>query len=130
MKAREERKKKKIEKQIRRLERNARQLKPIEECEVPLGLLDEKKYGMECADNLFHLCCFRQRMRSITLSAEQLEARALLEKQWAAYKREQHIADIQMLDRISFCQQKALDELRKESEELYQEAIQVFDSIH
>lgn len=44
IKAREERKKKKIEKQIRRLEKNARQLKPIDECEVPLQLLDEKKY--------------------------------------------------------------------------------------
>jgi hypothetical protein len=33
-----------LEKQIRRLERNARQLKPIEELEVPLTLLDEKKY--------------------------------------------------------------------------------------
>lgn len=30
-----------------------------------------------------------------------------------------------MLDRIQYAQQRALDELRKESEELYQEAIQV-----
>lgn len=30
-----------------------------------------------------------------------------------------------MLDRIAFSQQRALDELRKESEDLYQEAIQV-----
>jgi hypothetical protein len=44
IKHREERKRKKLEKQIRRLERNARQLKPIEELEVPLTLLDEKKY--------------------------------------------------------------------------------------
>lgn len=34
-----------------------------------------------------------------------------------------------MLDRIFFAQQKALDELKKESEELYQEAIQVSLSI-
>lgn len=44
LKQREERKRKKIEKQIRRLERNSRQLKPIDELEVPLNLLDEKKY--------------------------------------------------------------------------------------
>lgn len=43
LKAREDRKKKKIEKQIRRLEKHARQLKPIEECEVSINLLDEKK---------------------------------------------------------------------------------------
>lgn len=43
IRAREERRKKKIEKQIRRLEKNARQLKPIEECEVPLTVLDERE---------------------------------------------------------------------------------------
>ena len=42
IKAREERKKKKLEKQIRRLEKNARQLKAIDELEVPLVLIDEK----------------------------------------------------------------------------------------
>jgi large subunit ribosomal protein L40 len=43
LKQREERKKKRLEKQIRRLERNARQLKPIDELEVPLELIDGKK---------------------------------------------------------------------------------------
>jgi large subunit ribosomal protein L40 len=43
IKQREERRRKKLEKQIKRLERNARQLKPIDELEVPLTLLDEKK---------------------------------------------------------------------------------------
>lgn len=43
IKQREDRKKKKIEKQIRRLEKNARQLKPVEELEVPLELIDEKQ---------------------------------------------------------------------------------------
>lgn len=44
IKAREEKKRKRLEKQIRKLEKGAKQLKPIEECEVPLSLLDEKKY--------------------------------------------------------------------------------------
>lgn len=43
LKAREERKRKKLEKQIRKLERSEKQLKPIEECEVALTLLDEQK---------------------------------------------------------------------------------------
>ena len=43
LKQREDRRKKKLEKQIRRLEKNARQLKPIEELEVPLDLIDEQK---------------------------------------------------------------------------------------
>lgn len=67
----------------------------------------------------------RQRLRSVNLSAETLESRVLLEKAWAKYKHNQHLADIQMIDRIFMSQQKALDELRNESEELYQEAIQV-----
>lgn len=43
VKQREDRRRKKLEKQIRRLERNARQLKPIEELEVPLDLIDQKE---------------------------------------------------------------------------------------
>lgn len=43
VRAREERKKKKLEKQIRKLEKNARQLKPIEDIETPLNLIDEKE---------------------------------------------------------------------------------------
>lgn len=43
IKAREDRKRKKLEKMIRRLERNARQLKPLDELEVPLNLVDEKQ---------------------------------------------------------------------------------------
>lgn len=44
IKAREERRRKKLEKQIRRLQKNARQLKPIDELEVPLNLLDQIGY--------------------------------------------------------------------------------------
>lgn len=40
IKTRDERRKRKLEKQIRRLEKNARQLKPIDECEVPLCLTE------------------------------------------------------------------------------------------
>nr|CAD7413138.1 unnamed protein product [Timema cristinae] len=42
LKQREDRKRKKIEKQIRRMEKNVRQLKPIDELEVPIKLIDEK----------------------------------------------------------------------------------------
>ncbi|XP_032662966.1 39S ribosomal protein L40, mitochondrial [Odontomachus brunneus] len=108
--ARVERKKKKIEKQIRRLQKIAKQLKPISEVEVPFKLIDEKE----------------QRLRhSPPLSAEEMESRILLQKKWNTYKTRQYLADVQMIDSMICSQQKALDELRKESEELYQEAIQV-----
>lgn len=44
VKAREDRRRKRIEKQIRRLEKNARQLKPIDELEVPLDVIDQIGY--------------------------------------------------------------------------------------
>ncbi len=43
IKAREERKRKKLEKHIRRLEKNQSQLKPIDECEIPVCILDEPR---------------------------------------------------------------------------------------
>ncbi|GFG36580.1 hypothetical protein Cfor_06193 [Coptotermes formosanus] len=110
IKQREERKKKRLEKQIRRLERHARQLKPIDELEVPFEFIDEKK----------------ERIREApALTPETLEERALLYKEWARYKRKQNMNNMQMIDRLVFAQQKALDELRQESEELYQAAIQI-----
>lgn len=60
------------------------------------------------------------------LPESELERRALLEKRWAKYKESQHLNDLKMIDRLFYSQQKALDELRLESEELYQEAIQVY----
>lgn len=43
IKARENRKRRKLEKAIRQLAKHARQLKPIDELEVSLTLLDEKE---------------------------------------------------------------------------------------
>ncbi|XP_055381067.1 39S ribosomal protein L40, mitochondrial [Condylostylus longicornis] len=108
IKQREERKKKKLEKQIRRLERNARQLKPVDELEVPLELLDEKK----------------MRARIINpITEEEKDRRILLEKKWARYKLETRVSDFKFIDSLHEMQEFALEELRKESEELYQEAI-------
>lgn len=109
IKQREERKKRKLEKQIRRLEKNARQLKPIEELETPLSLLDEIN--------------IRTRYKP-SLSDEELEARVLLEKAWATYKMKEKLANLQTIDRLVNSQEKALAELKFESEELYQAAIQ------
>lgn len=69
---------------------------------------------------------YSQRERKLTpLGAAQLEQRALLKKQWAHYKHEEKVADFQIIDRLVQSQNKALEELRLESEELYQAAIQV-----
>lgn len=57
LKAREERRRKKLEKQIRRLEKNARQLKPIDELEVPLNLFDEREWVLLNVPSQ-ESCCF------------------------------------------------------------------------
>lgn len=48
----------------------------------------------------------------------------MLQKSWARYKHKEKVADYQCIDRMVRSQQKALEELRLESEELYREAIQ------
>ena len=59
------------------------------------------------------------------LTFEESERRALLLKDWTRYKRRQHMAEMQQITKALESQQKALEALREESEELYQQAIQV-----
>ncbi|XP_034833839.1 large ribosomal subunit protein mL40 [Maniola hyperantus] len=108
IKAREDRRRKKLEKQIRKLQKNARQLKPIEEVEPPLHLMDQMG---------------KRKRPAITLSAEETEARALLQKDWTRYKKQEYMANVAQIDRIMSAQRRALDMLYEESEELYNEAI-------
>lgn len=63
------------------------------------------------------------------LKPEQVEYRALLHKDWARYKRLEHVDLHQTCMQIFQSQQTALAELRKESEELYQAAIQSDDNL-
>ena len=59
------------------------------------------------------------------LSFDESERRALLLKEWTRYKTKQHRSEMLAFARVCQSQQRALEELRKESEELYQSAIQV-----
>ena len=43
IKAREEKRRKKLEKQIRKMEKQSKQLKPISELEVPSKLIEERE---------------------------------------------------------------------------------------
>lgn len=61
----------------------------------------------------------------IRLSEEQQEYRALLEKDWARYLHVRNKELHQNCVSIQSSQEKALNELRIESEELYQSAIQL-----
>lgn len=71
-------------------------------------------------------CYFRLRKRPAKVLTEaQIDERCVTIKSWAHYKLKEHLSDIQMIDGMLYSQQRALDELRNESEELYQQAIQV-----
>ncbi|XP_023935967.1 39S ribosomal protein L40, mitochondrial [Bicyclus anynana] len=108
IKAREDRRRKKLEKQIRKLQKNARQLKPIEEIEPPLHLMDQMG---------------KRKRPPVVLSAEETESRALLLKEWTRYKKQEYMANVAQIDRIMAAQRRALDMLYEESEDLYNEAI-------
>lgn len=114
LRQRDERRKKKLEKQIRRLEKVGKQLKPIFENEVPLKLIDSKE----------------ERTRRLSpIPENQIERRELMEKEWTKYKARQWMANVQTIDAILFSQQRALNELKAESEELYNQAIQIDSSL-
>ncbi|XP_068238446.1 large ribosomal subunit protein mL40 [Palaemon carinicauda] len=107
---REEKRKRKIEKAIRKLEKNASQLKPIDEIDVPLSLLQEKE--------------IRSRKTS-PISEEEESYRFNLLKQWGHYKQQQCVSEAFMIDSIQESMNRALEELHKESEDLWLEAIQI-----
>lgn len=68
---------------------------------------------------------FRFRARKLpAITEEEEEYRMKLMKRWAQYRNEQILSDYKTIDRMVSAQKKALDELRFESEELYQQAIQ------
>ncbi|KAF7408259.1 hypothetical protein HZH66_002796 [Vespula vulgaris] len=107
---REERKRKRLEKSIRRLQKYAKKLKPINELEIPLFLKTEEE----------------ERKRIVPpLSEEEEDRRVLLYKEWARYKNIQHKNDIKTIEGLILSQKRALRELKAESEELYNEAIQI-----
>ena len=90
------------------MEKKDRLPKPLIECEVPIQLHKER------AD----------RLRAIEVTPELEETRILHMKDWTRYLHTRNHNEILEQDRILINQQKALDELKKESVALYDAAIQ------
>ncbi|KAL4646544.1 39S ribosomal protein L40, mitochondrial-like [Arapaima gigas] len=98
--------KERLKKRIRKMERIPPELIPIEDFIMPTKFLDDL------------------RVRSPPhLSSEESERRALLLKEWTRYKHAQHQAEMAAIGEALKAQQEALEELRLESEELYQAAL-------
>lgn len=71
-------------------------------------------------------CSARVRPK-LGLSEEQIDSRDLLQKEWSRYQIVQKRELQNVCLKLLMSQQRALNELRKESEELYQAAIQPDD---
>ncbi|XP_003225167.2 large ribosomal subunit protein mL40 [Anolis carolinensis] len=96
-----------MKKKIKKLEKAPQELIPIEDFITPFRFMDET------------------RVRDISpLSFEESERRALLLKKWTVYKQAQNKAEMKAAKALMEAQEEALKELRLESEELYQAAIQ------
>ena len=112
IRAREDRKKKKLEKRIRRLEKRSGQLKPLDEMEGLAELANEKN----------------KRLRHLTpLSAEEVRNRTLLEREWGKYRKDEWQKDLQIIKSIMLSQEKALKELKAASRDLYNKAVEFND---
>lgn len=112
-KAREQRKQRKLEKEIRKLQRHARQLKPLDELQVPTQIQDNPK-GRE--------------RRLPQLTTAEVESRWLLEMEMRKFKHGQALNEFRVMENLMFGQEKALSELRMVSEGLYQAAIAIDES--
>ncbi|XP_054853004.1 39S ribosomal protein L40, mitochondrial [Eublepharis macularius] len=101
-----------MKKRLKKLEKAPQELIPIEDFITPYKYMDEA------------------RVRDTSpLSFEESERRALLMKKWALHKQQQHKAEMKTIRTLLEAQEKALKELRLESEELYQAAIRRDDDL-
>jgi len=108
VKAKEERRRRRLAKALRKMEKKDRLAKPLMECEIPISLHQERA----------------ERLRGIEVSKEEKEARILHMKDWARHTYVRNHNEIWKQDKILLTQQLALDELKKESISLYESAIQ------
>ncbi|XP_042585164.1 39S ribosomal protein L40, mitochondrial-like isoform X1 [Cyprinus carpio] len=98
--------KERLKKKLKRLEKVAPELIPIEDFITPAKCFDET------------------RIRDAPkLSFEESERRALLLKEWSRYKYSQHQTEMDTINEALEAQRQALDELKLESEELYKAAL-------
>uniref|UniRef100_A0A8C5MBM0 Large ribosomal subunit protein mL40 n=1 Tax=Leptobrachium leishanense TaxID=445787 RepID=A0A8C5MBM0_9ANUR len=98
--------KERMKKKLKKMERIPPQLIPIEDFTRPAMLFDET------------------RVRSpLQLPVEEEERRALLMKKWALSKQQEHEAELRGVESLLEAQRAALQELRLESEELYNAAM-------
>jgi len=108
-KHRQEKRKRRIEKALKKMEKKERLPKPLIECEVPLILHKEASL----------------RKREVKVTVDEEEERIAQAKDWARFTVKRHWNELWHLDKVILAQTRALDELRKESDPLYDAAVQI-----
>ncbi|KAJ8673998.1 hypothetical protein QAD02_005260, partial [Eretmocerus hayati] len=104
------RRRKKLEKFLRRMEKKDLMLKPISELQAPpQEILKEYELRMQ---------------KQPPPTPEELEEKARMLREWNKIKCEEHRRNLNVIDRLIKFQEKSLKELRKKSETLYQKAIE------
>lgn len=106
----ENRKRKRLEKEIKKLEKFGRRLKPIEELEPDRSISKE-------------LALRKRKVENYT--KEENDEAFVLKKEWAKYIYLQHQNQMQQIERALKSQEKALKELKKDNLDLYNKAIQL-----
>ncbi|CAF3338836.1 unnamed protein product [Rotaria socialis] len=109
-KIREDRKRRRYEKVIDKLEKFKLQLKPIHEYESERRILKELDV---------------RKRSTVELTSEETTRRLMLNRDWAKHKHRQHQQEITLMSRAFKSQEDALEQLKLESEELYDKALQV-----
>ncbi len=66
---------------------------------------------------------------SVQLTSEETTYRLMLNRDWAKHKHQQHRQEITCISRALKSQENALDQLKIESEELYEKAMQVKEKL-
>jgi len=115
VRAREEKKRRKLEKEIKKLEKYGRQFKPIEELRADRSLMKEIEQ--------------RKRTNSVKLTESQIYDYKLLEVDWTKYKTQQSTNESEQLKIMIKSQEKALAELKKDNKSLYEMAIQIDENL-
>lgn len=112
--AKEGRKKKRLERDIKKMERLGRKLKPIEELEPDRALAKETS--------------LRKRPLGKT-NKEQEDDEHFLKKEWSIYTNQQHQMQLSQIQAALKSQELALKELKKDNLSLYNMAIQLDESL-
>jgi len=111
VKAREEKRQKRLRKALVKMERKDRLPRPLIENELPIEIRNEldKRQRHDAGSKV---------------TSDVVERRELMIKDWSRFAGKRHLAEIASIDRMIVAQQKALEALRSENRDLYLAAIQ------